>query len=269
MKELITRSISGVFIIFAVIASIYFSHISFAVLFSIVVIISNIEFSEISGNKFKPYKYFYAFLAFFVFLISFLVSYELISIKYIVLIIPALFIPAVIELFSKNSSTKSIALASFGIIYTAFPFSIMNFYFLESASGEDYRFLLLSIFIMIWVFDSFAYLVGVKIGKHKLFKSISPKKSWEGFFGGLVFAVLTAYILSISLLNVNVFVLIGMAIIVSVAGTFGDLIESKIKRSSGLKDSGSIIPGHGGILDRFDSILLILPIISVFLILIL
>lgn len=269
MKELIIRTISGVFIITSIIASIYFGNYTFFALFSIVVIIGSLEFSELTGNSNKSFKYFYAFLSFFVFLVSFLVSANFIDIRYIIIIIPIIFIPAILELFIKNSTTSSIALASFGLIYTSFAFSMMNFYFLEQSNRDDYRFLLISVFILIWVFDSFAYLVGVKFGKHKLFKSISPKKSWEGFLGGLVFSIVASYILSQVLLDLNPLKVIGMAVIVSVVGTFGDLIESKIKRSSGFKDSGNILPGHGGILDRFDSVLLIIPIISVYLILIL
>jgi phosphatidate cytidylyltransferase len=127
--------------------------------------------------------------------------------------------------------------------------------------------IIISIFILIWTNDTFAYIVGKSIGKRKLLEKVSPKKTIEGFLGGVVFAVLASYIISkyyIEIAETNTFIWIITALIVGVFGTIGDLIESKFKRIAGVKDSGSIMPGHGGILDRLDSVIFVAPIIFLF-----
>jgi phosphatidate cytidylyltransferase len=118
--------------------------------------------------------------------------------------------------------------------------------------------LLLSIFIFAWCNDTFAYLVGCKFGKKRLFERHSPKKSWEGFFGGLSATIIAAVVMYLIYGNGLVAWLL-IAILTSVVGTLGDLVESMFKRQMGVKDSGNILPGHGGILDRFDILLLVLP----------
>jgi len=120
-------------------------------------------------------------------------------------------------------------------------------------------------FILVWVNDSFAYLVGKNIGKQKLFPSISPKKTVEGFLGGLFFACVSSFFIAKYSNTFEFTVWLILAIIVSVFGTLGDLIESKYKRQAGVKDSGVIMPGHGGLLDRLDSIIFAAPFIYLFL----
>lgn len=126
--------------------------------------------------------------------------------------------------------------------------------------------LLAGIFIIIWSFDSFAYLVGRFLGKHKLMPKISPKKTWEGFIGGLFFALLSAYLLdqfgAVDIISTWQWLLLGFIVVIS--STFGDLFESALKRSHGLKDSGNFMPGHGGILDRIDSLLFAMPLAYLF-----
>lgn len=131
---------------------------------------------------------------------------------------------------------------------------------------------LLAVFLFLWINDTGAFLVGCSIGKHRLFERISPKKSWEGFFGGLVFNLAAAYIFcqycsEFFGLDKNLLMWLGMAAVVTVFGTWGDLVESLIKRTLHIKDSGNIIPGHGGILDRIDSLLLAAPAVLIYLML--
>tara|TARA_R110002126_G_C10201201_1_gene476944 strand:- start:8 stop:559 length:552 start_codon:yes stop_codon:yes gene_type:complete len=127
--------------------------------------------------------------------------------------------------------------------------------------------ILISIFILIWTNDTFAYIVGKSIGRTKLFERISPKKTIEGFFGGVIFAVIASYLIAkyyIQIAEDKIYIWPIIATIVGTFGTIGDLIESKFKRIAGVKDSGKIMPGHGGILDRLDSVIFVAPIIFLF-----
>ncbi|HKK68061.1 MAG TPA: phosphatidate cytidylyltransferase [Bacteroidales bacterium] len=165
-------------------------------------------------------------------------------------------------------------------IYVSFPLAMSGFLLLMISKSSflsmgtelfhsAYRpALLLSVFVMIWVFDSFAYLSGSVFGKHKIAPRISPKKSWEGLLGGLLFLFPTVFLLHRYVGIMSIPQWIGAVLIVVVAGTLGDLFISQLKRMAGAKDSGTILPGHGGLLDRFDSFLLILPLISLYIILI-
>ena len=131
--------------------------------------------------------------------------------------------------------------------------------------------IIIGLLILIWTNDTFAYIVGKSIGKHKLFEKISPKKTIEGFFGGLIFAIFAGYLISMYLIkpstqfsDKSILIWMIIAAIVGVMGTIGDLIESKFKRIAGVKDSGKIMPGHGGVLDRLDSVIFVAPFIFLF-----
>jgi phosphatidate cytidylyltransferase len=131
--------------------------------------------------------------------------------------------------------------------------------------------IIIGLFILIWTNDTFAYIVGKTIGKHKLFERISPKKTIEGFIGGIIFAVFAGYLISKYYIRAttqfsdkSILIWTIIAVIVGVIGTIGDLIESKFKRIAGVKDSGKIMPGHGGILDRLDSVIFVAPFVFLF-----
>lgn len=123
------------------------------------------------------------------------------------------------------------------------------------------KYLSITLISLIWVNDSFAYLFGSRIGKNKMFERISPKKTWEGFFGGGICTLIAAYFIAQNFEAFNVRFWLITALIVWIIGTLGDFVESSVKRNLGVKDSGTILPGHGGILDRFDSFIYILPFI--------
>jgi phosphatidate cytidylyltransferase len=124
--------------------------------------------------------------------------------------------------------------------------------------------IIVGFFILIWANDTGAYLTGISLGRHKLMVRISPKKTWEGFIGGILIASLVAWFLTDWLGVMDKIHWIIISLIVSVAGTYGDLVESMLKRSTGLKDSGTILPGHGGFLDRFDSTIISFPLVYLF-----
>ncbi|OQX77824.1 MAG: phosphatidate cytidylyltransferase, partial [Bacteroidetes bacterium 4484_249] len=145
------------------------------------------------------------------------------------------------------------------------PLSLLNvlFYPHIELSSPTYE-LVLGFFILIWTNDTFAYLTGMLFGRHKFFERISPKKTWEGTIGGAVFAIIGAYILSLVFQVINPIEWIGFVLTLIIFGTFGDLIESMFKRTINVKDSGGLMPGHGGILDRLDSILIAAPFVIIY-----
>jgi phosphatidate cytidylyltransferase len=150
-------------------------------------------------------------------------------------------------------------------MYIALPFSLLNVLAFTSTPQGAVAFntlLPLSVFVFLWVNDSGAYCVGSLLGRHKLFPRISPGKSWEGSIGGAVFVLAAAYAISYFLDTDQMLAMpvwLGLGLVVVIFGTWGDLVESLFKRTLGIKDSGNILPGHGGMLDRFDSSLLAIP----------
>jgi len=159
---------------------------------------------------------------------------------------------------NKQNPFQNIGYTLIGIIYTVIPFALwVSFVKDYSYNAGSYNpHLLLGFFFLLWTNDTGAYLVGRSIGKHKLWERVSPKKTWEGFFGGLILSVGVGYVISLFYPELHYILWMIMAVIVSCAGTMGDLVESAFKRSIDAKDSGSILPGHGGILDRFDGVFL-------------
>lgn len=162
----------------------------------------------------------------------------------------------------KDNALQSLSLSMMSQLYIALPIALMSIIYAANPC------LLLLLFVLVWVNDTFAYLSGVTFGRHKLWERISPKKTWEGLLGGIVMTILVAFgcgfIPNVEF-GLTPCVLAVLGLIVSVVGTLGDLVESLIKRTVGVKDSGNIIPGHGGILDRIDSILLVIPVTFFFL----
>lgn len=160
------------------------------------------------------------------------------------------------QLWIKScNSVIALALSMMSLVYVALPIGLMSGIYRVSPH------LLLLLFVLVWINDTFAFLTGCTLGRHRLFERISPKKSWEGFIGGAVFTILASG-LSIFLFPhtyLGLWAMIGLGVVVTISATLGDLVESLIKRTIGVKDSGNLIPGHGGILDRIDSILFVIP----------
>ncbi len=171
-----------------------------------------------------------------------------------------LIVRLVIQLYNQESSPlTNLAFSYMGQMYIALPLGLMSMYY----TLPDGKHLLLAMFIMIWLNDTGAFCVGSLIGRHKLFERISPKKSWEGFVGGVAFAIASSFVFKYFFPeyfeNISITGLCGLGVVVSIFATWGDLVESLIKRTLGVKDSGKLLPGHGGMLDRIDSLLLVIP----------
>ncbi|MFT3753955.1 MAG: phosphatidate cytidylyltransferase [Paludibacter sp.] len=162
----------------------------------------------------------------------------------------------------KSNPLNNWAYFILGQIFVALPFSLLNFILFID---EWQPLVLLSVFVTIWVNDTGAYLIGITFGKHRLFERISPKKSWEGFFGGAAAALLSGYVFSLLIPQISLINWLIFSEIIVIFGTFGDLVESLMKRTVDMKDSGNVIPGHGGLLDRFDSMLLAAPVVFIYL----
>jgi phosphatidate cytidylyltransferase len=193
--------------------------------------------------------------------------------EWFIILLPLSFIMITAELYRKQEKPfDSLAHTFFPLLYIAIPFSLFPF---SAFSHTGMKPLLndsivfspgiaIGFFIITWANDSGAYLAGVSFGRHKLMERISPKKTWEGFFGGIFLAIIAAVLFSEWLGVVGRIQWIIIALIISIAGTYGDLAESMLKRSTGVKDSGSIMPGHGGFLDRFDSTIMAFPLVYLF-----
>ena len=271
MKESNKRIISGSVFGGLFIASLY-THVSFALLTFIFGIISTNEFNKLTKQKGIGY-----YIVFSIIYIYFALTEYLLNINNQpnswfndlkdTLLIFSIFVSLFLlrDLFSTKNLISVLIKKYFRFIFYITS-SFIFIYLIANFNGFYDPSIILGCFILIWVNDSFAYMVGKKFGKQKLFYSISPHKTVEGFLGGLFFCCISASIVSryvddsISTSN-----WLTMAIIVSVFGTLGDLIESKFKRESNVKDSGKIMPGHGGILDRLDSIIFASPYIYLFL----
>jgi phosphatidate cytidylyltransferase len=203
----------------------------------------------------------------FVLISNFLIAANISSKILYFLYIPFVALFLIIELFRRNKNPfVNVAITFFGALYVSMPFGLLSYLVFYPPFGNHYNpSFLIGYFLLMWANDSGAYIIGSLFGKHKLFERISPKKTWEGFIGGALTTLIVAFFIAKYLNELGLIHWIVIGTITFTIGTFGDLIESQLKRTVDMKDSGRILPGHGGILDRFDSILLSAPIVFVYL----
>lgn len=258
MKELFKRSITGILYVFLLLAAAILNTEAFNFLFLVFGLACLYEFKKLI--KLSGYYIFLAFLGLWWLFLYLIEDYtqkrELALILLVTTLATDIFLIG--ELF-QNRRLKYSNMARFAISL----FYIGNgFIFLTMIPYYEYhfaKFLIIGIFILIWVNDSFAFLVGKTFGKHKLFPSVSPKKTIEGFAGGFIFALIASLILAEYDNDLSRWQWLLLTVVVVVTGTLGDLVESKFKRMAGVKDSGAILPGHGGLLDRLDSLIFAAP----------
>ena len=265
MKNLIIRALTGIIFVVILISAIYIHPIFFLILFCIITGLTLWEF----GGLVKHYENanlqrtvnvlggVYLFIATFVYANG--LTDGKIFLPYLLFIM----LTMIAELYYKAPNPiNNSAFTLFAQVYCAGSFSILNFIGAEPGTPGVMSYtplFIMAIFIFVWLDDTGAYLVGSLIGKHKLFERISPKKSWEGFFGGLILSLASSQAFAWFAPEINRMNWLGLAATVVLFGTWGDLIESLLKRTLGVKDSGNVLPGHGGMLDRFDSVMLAVP----------
>jgi len=259
MSNLLKRSLSGIIYVLIFLSAILFSKESYIILTSLFALICVWEFSKLIDFKGLIGYLFFCLTLFLI--LKRPESYAVVGILGIT-IISSLFL--IYYLFTKKEITFSTDRSKSGLLIRYVIFSMIFLVLLPIYKGAYNPYLMISILVMIWVNDSFAFLVGKNFGKRKLFVSVSPKKTQEGFLGGLVFALIAGYIISLFNKDFTIINWLAIALIVSVIGTIGDLVESKFKRQANIKDSGAIMPGHGGMLDRLDSLLFAAPFVYLF-----
>ena len=267
MKELITRTITGAVFLVLIVGSILWSPYAFFAIAGVFSMIGLYEFFRLfyPNHTIAQHLIFY-FSGLTIYLITGLVGIGVFDVRMMIDVLILFYLIAILELFRKDSSWDKIGVYFSGFIYVAVTFGLLNaLYYMGSQSGEVFfPGVLLGIFLLTWSNDVFAYLTGSAIGRTKLFERHSPKKTWEGCLGGLLFAMVMAWILAQYFTQLSETQWIVTAAIVVVFGTLGDLVESLLKRNKQVKDSGTIFPGHGGVLDRFDAVLFATPFVFLY-----
>ncbi len=267
MKVLVKRSLTGIAFAAIMLAGILIHQYIFATVFAIFLMFTLFEFYKISENiGYEPSVKIGLICGFLLFVIFFLAASHVIPKEYIYLSILIPLFTLLPDLFDKRKNGfKNSMITIAGIIYIALPYSLLSFliYPGNDITSQFYPWVLMGIFFIIWIYDSMAYVFGSMLGKHKICVRISPKKSWEGLIGGTVFAVITGIVNSLFFDELSLINWVVVALLIVAFGTSGDFFESKLKREAGVKDSGNILPGHGGMLDRFDTMLFAAPVIFV------
>jgi phosphatidate cytidylyltransferase len=269
MKTLWTRSKTALVFVTVMIAGIYASIYTYAVLMLLVIVLSLLEFfklykADLANSRLKNM---YVFAAIAIGLLGFFGTFpETQSYFYnyaFFLLLLSPFLLMILEIFSHSEKPfQNIGLVVLSVCYVALPIWMLNGIIMHNGHYEP--FIPLGIILLIWSNDAFAYLVGSAIGKHKIIPRITPGKTWEGTVGGVVCNFIVAYLLSILFGVFSFAEWAVIATIVSVFATLGDWVESMMKRSLNVKDSGNLLPGHGGMLDRFDAFFFAIPFVAAY-----
>lgn len=266
-----TRAITAFFFTIVMLGSMFLGAYTFTVFYLLLSLAALLEFFKlIKTAGIRPHSTIAVLTAAVIF--SIIAAYHFLQFetKFLLVLIPLMFSVFISELYRKEKTPfANISYTFVGFMYVTAPFCFFySLGFLSNSSEYSFH-LPLGFFLMLWASDTGAYLFGSKFGKTRLFERHSPKKSWEGFFGGMFTSLVVSYILSLFFTELTPLVWGGVAILIASFGTLGDLVESMLKRSLNAKDSGNILPGHGGLLDRFDGLLIAAPVVYAYLYLIL
>jgi len=263
------RSLSGFVYALLMIAGAAIHPVIFVIIYSVLLFFTQLEFYRLvekAGSS--PRKITGLAMGVLFFLVCFGMVNYLLPAKSYLLFIPALIIIFLFEVFSeKNAILQNSAVTFTGFIYVAIPFSLLNFIVYPGypVTAEFNPVILTGMLFIIWIYDTTAYLSGTAFGKHKINRRVSPNKSWEGVIGGTIAALLMGILNSLIFRQYEIINWLIISFLSIIFGTLGDLFESGIKRRLKVKDSGTILPGHGGLLDRLDSLLFVIPVVYVWL----
>jgi phosphatidate cytidylyltransferase len=269
LKTFLTRTLTSLIYVAIVLAGLLLHPLLFAVVFLTLMILALIEFyrmARLAGGE--PQLGWGLVISIFFFLAMFGYVAGLLPPALLFGVIPFIFVTCIIELYRrKKQPIANIAYTLTGFLYIGFSLGLSNLLAFPILSGKHtfYPWILFGITITLWIYDSGAYLIGTPLGRHRLFERVSPKKSWEGVIGGAIFALLAGVLNAWLFQSIELITWLLISFLVIVSATFGDLVESLMKRSIGIKDSGSILPGHGGFFDRLDSFIFTVPMVVVFL----
>jgi phosphatidate cytidylyltransferase len=265
VSNFVKRTLTAIVFVAVLLGCTFWNQFSFSILFFIITIAGVWEFYSLAEKgRSKPNKVYGTFAGSVLFFTSALVCMNRSDERILLINIPIIFLIFIFELYTKAQKPfENIAYTLLGLIYVALPFSLLNY--ITTYSGAYSYEILFGFFFILWSSDTGAYLVGSAIGKNKLFPRVSPGKTWEGSIGGGITSYLVAFLISGWYTSITRFDWMVIATILVVAGTLGDLVESLLKRSIDVKDSGNILPGHGGILDRFDSLIISAPFVFTYL----
>ena len=270
MSNLVTRALAGIVFIVLIIGSLLLGSLTFGILFLLITIGCMTEFYRmVQQSQLYPSKIAGILIGISIFTGSFAIASGKIDSTVAFVLFPLLIILFVVELYrKKEKGTENVAVGVLWIIYIVLPFSLSNF-IVFGANHEYSSKYMIALLVLIWTYDTFAYIFGITLGKHRLFVRISPKKSWEGAIGGALATICSSLLYTKFIPEVSCLHWIILSALVIIVSTYGDLSESLMKRQFMVKDSGSLIPGHGGLLDRFDSLLFAAPVFACYLKLIL
>lgn len=262
------RSLTGFVFVLVLGGGILINSFTFFALIGIIILLGLLEFYRLlSGTQLKANKSLGLAIGMMFFALTSLYSVGLISLNHFWLVVPVVSGVFIAELYRRQESPfPNIAVTLFGTMYVAVPLSLLILIGFPEKSILGYQpKLIMGFFFLLWANDTGAYLTGISVGKHPMFPRISPKKSWEGFTGGFILTQMVAFVISKYFTQLQSIDWMVIAVIICIFGVWGDLIESMLKRSLQIKDSGNILPGHGGILDRFDSVIFSAPLVFVYL----
>lgn len=264
------RALTGIIFVAVLLGAIVLSEYASAILFFFIILLGTREFYNFfKDGECSPQKNVGIISSLSYFTISVFINQSQLANTTLFLLVPIVFSIFIIELFrNKPNPISNISYTLLGIVYIAFPMTLLyELSFIENNQfGGAYNYqIVLGFFFLLWANDTGAYLVGRKLGRTKLFERISPKKTWEGSLGGAVLGVGVGYLNAQIFTDLSLFNWIIVALLVVVFGSLGDLVESLFKRSLNIKDSGKLLPGHGGLLDRFDGIFIAAPIVYTYL----
>ena len=265
MNNFLKRTLTAGAFVAVLLSCTFYNQFTFSILFLLITVLGLWEFYTLSEKgQNKPQKIWGTVVGASIFISNAMVCFENADYRLLIINIPLLFSVFIVELYTKAANPfRNIAFTLLGILYVAVPFSLLN-YLVTFAGSFNYE-ILFGFFFILWSNDSGAYLAGSAFGKRKLFARVSPGKSWEGSIGGALASYIVAFIISDWYTSISIIDWMVIAAILVVIGTLGDLVESLYKRSKNVKDSGSLLPGHGGILDRFDSLILATPFVFTYL----